>query len=178
MTTGEITAALLRDRWKRNFCLPRFTPSGWWEADVFELTDAGYWREYEIKVTRADFRQDQGKRAWRKPTGADRKGYHNKHDLLAARDTAGPSHFWFVCPAGLIGAEDVPEWAGLIHMTDCVRGPRKYRLRDVVVKPAPRLHKEKCRPQVAEKARECCYWRLHAAWGTEPGVHEPDDYVI
>ena len=178
MTAGEITQAILRDRWRRNFCLPRFTPVGWWEADVFELTDAGYWREYEIKTSRADFRNDAKKR---KVGRVER----NKHDLLAARDVSGPCQFWFVCPAGLIPVAEVPEWAGLIEMSDTGRGHKKYRVRDTVVKAAPRLHQEKCRPVVVEKARECCYWRLHAAWNAEPGlagsatgVHEPADYEI
>lgn len=172
MTAGEITTALLRDRWKRNFTLPRFTPVGWWECDVFELTEAGYWREYEIKTTRADFRQDARKERVRKG------GVRNKHDILAAHDVAGPCQFWFVCPAGVIPVAEVPEWAGLIEMSDIGRGHKKYRVRDTVVKAAPRLHQEKCRPVVVEKARECCYWRLHAAWGTSAAPHEPADYEI
>jgi hypothetical protein len=187
MTAGEITAALLRDRWKRNFCLPRFTPAGWWEADVFELTRAGYWREYEVKVTRADFRKDAEKARHKvvkvegPADGRKRKlelRRNSKHDLLAARDTSGPTQFWFVCPVGLIAPDEVPEWAGLLHMHDSGRGPKKYRIWDTVVKAAPRLHGEKCSAKVVEKARESCYWRLHAAWGTATDVHEPADYEI
>lgn len=172
MTAGDITHAILRDRWRRNFCLPRFRPAGWWECDVFELTEAGYWREYEIKTSRADFRKDAEKERVR------RSVVRNKHDLLAAGDTAGPCQFWFVCPAGLIPVVEVPEWSGLIEVTDAGKGQRRWRFRDVLVKPAPRLHGERCRPAVAAKARESCYWRLHAAWRTDVEVHEPDDYTI
>lgn len=193
MTAGDITHAIIRDRWRRNFCLPRFTPAGWWECDVWELTDAGYWREYEIKTSRADFRKDAEK-SRKKFVMVDvppeqRKNQfdtrrltqqkdRNKHELLAAGDTAGPCQFWFVCPAGLIPVAEIPAWAGLIEITDKGGGQRRWRFRDVVVKPAPRLHGEKCKPAVAEKARESCYWRLHAAWGTDVEVHEPTDYTI
>lgn len=193
MTAGDITHAILRDRWRRNFVLPRFTPSGWWECDVFEVTDAGYWREYEIKTSRADFRKDVEKHKTKlvavdvppeeRKHRFDTRRFVSapdrvKHDLLAARDVSGPNQFWFVCPVGLIPVAEIPEWAGLIEVTDSGKGQRRWRFRDRVEKDAPRLHKEKCRPAVVAKARESCYWRMHDAWGTDHEFHEPADYTI
>jgi RNA polymerase primary sigma factor len=36
--------------------LPNYTPDKWHECDVFGVTRAGYFHEFEIKLTRADFR--------------------------------------------------------------------------------------------------------------------------
>ena len=60
MNAERITAAILRERW-RKLRLPRYTPKGWWECDVFELTTSGYFREYEIKTSLSDFRNDAKK---------------------------------------------------------------------------------------------------------------------
>lgn len=42
----------------RSFVIPNYTPSGWFESDIFELTKSGYFREYEIKMSLSDFRAD------------------------------------------------------------------------------------------------------------------------
>ena len=51
ITAREIITHLLRKRYRRNFAIPNYSPDGWWECDVFELTPAGTFREYEVKVT-------------------------------------------------------------------------------------------------------------------------------
>lgn len=38
--------------------VPGYAPTGWWENDLFRLTSAGYWYEYEFKSSMRDFRAD------------------------------------------------------------------------------------------------------------------------
>lgn len=159
------TVALLRQRYRRNFCLPRYTPRRWWECDVFELTAAGYFREYEIKLTLADFRADAHKRQ----CGRDARGRRSvlqppeeKHRLLARRVAHGPTRFWFVTPEGLVPRAELPEWAGLLELRDRGAGWQPHHRWGVLeVVRAPTLHRRACDPRVAEHARGVCYWRMH-----------------
>jgi len=119
------------------------------EQDFVAVTAAGYAHEYEIKVSRADFRADMRKKEhgyWRDA--------ELKHDLLSGKvvskswqKTRLPREFSFVLPKSLgIGPDDVPDHAGLIH---CERQePTKYNYHaDILLtfpKPAPALrHAEK-----------------------------------
>lgn len=101
-------------------CMPNYAPPDWWECDVLRVTVAGYWYEYEVKLSVSDFRADKRKqqdiytkmqpgKCWRTPTGET----ENKHDLLSANEGRGPKQFWFCMPEGLIKVGKVPEWAGV-----------------------------------------------------------------
>lgn len=96
--------------------LPNFMPPGWWENDVIRVTAAGYWYEYEIKLTRSDFKKDKYKKMglnyYRNPMGIIKD--ENKHAILARNDGMGPKQFWFICPEGVIQPEEIPSWAGLM----------------------------------------------------------------
>ena len=153
MTCEAITNVILRNRWRQAFAIPRYTPDKWFEADVFERTKAGYFREYEIKTSRVDFLRDAKKEnseTWRGPTGS-------KHKRLAAKDVRGPVQFWFVVPEGLIRLNEVPEWAGLIEITQ--QSPR-HHLYEVERIKAPRLHGEKCAQAVNDHSLGICYYRF------------------
>ena len=169
MTEFDLQRPLMYERYRRNFILPNYEPkvngrTRWWECDVFEVTDAGYWREYEIKLSRADFFADAKKDrpvAYNYLPGAARE---TKHAVLARGDRSGPSRFWYVMPAGLIQPEELPCWAGLIEFTlgrwqvpgqSCVQRERQ-------VVPAPPIHNDKVDPKIVAHARSVCYWRMHA----------------
>lgn len=181
MTAGDIIRLLMRARWRRKFVLPTYAPKGWWECDVFELTPAGYFREYEVKMTRADFLADRrkGTRGWRMEGGrpdcrhrfAARvcllcgAGYRpvlteSKHGLIEARDPRGPSRFWYVAPEGLLTAADLPAWAGLIEVAARQVGAVP-RLWERETRAAPVLHREKLAGGAVTHARGICYWRMH-----------------
>jgi hypothetical protein len=149
--------AIMRDRTSGATMLPRYTPMGWWECDVAELTDSGFLREYEIKTSRADFRRDALKSGSVKtgPNWRDRQRT-TKHELLATRHTRAPNNFFFVVPEGLIPVEDVPEWAGLIYVYR--RTPNHWPEKRVV-KRAPRIHGEK-KERLGEQMLSCCAGRL------------------
>jgi len=61
ITARDIQRALILPRYRQSTVMPNYTPRGWWECDVFELTKAEMFVEYEIKLSRADFRADRNK---------------------------------------------------------------------------------------------------------------------
>ena len=156
-TAREMVASLRRHRWASEFVMPNFTPSGWWECDLFVLTKAGYFREFEVKVSRGDFFRDLQKSREVGPyVYGEKRSVALKSNLLAAGDPAGPSQFWYVTPPGLLARSAIPEWAGLIEMVG--NGPQ-FAEREIV--PAPKLHRVKADSKVRLHALEACYWRMH-----------------
>lgn len=98
-----------------------------WESDVLILTKSHYWYEIEIKVSRADFKNDL-------------KHKSKKHMLLSDADsTIKPNYFYYAVPAGLISVEEIPPYAGLIYM---------HGSRPEIVKPPRKLHSEKMRTDI------------------------------
>lgn len=158
MTEKTIVSRLLSDRWGKSFCLPNYTPPKWWECDMFERTSAGYFREYEVKITVADFRRD-GQKATEVYNNAQlsEKKQEKKFELLAAGDPRGPSQFFYVTPEGLLDRETLPPWAGWIEIYS-VEGSRGLHER-VRVK-APQIHRIKLDAD-PNHHRGTCYFRFH-----------------
>lgn len=161
LTADQIAAKLIANRYHRAFTLPCYTPVNWWECDVFEITKSGYFREYEIKISRADFKADAKKEVAeiRDYRGKVRREAASKHALLEDRSPRGPVQFWFVVPAGLVELHEVPRWAGLIEIR---QGEGRWRgtIGEHERKKAPRLHKQKLSPEIEQHAKGVCYWRL------------------
>ncbi|MCA8829413.1 hypothetical protein [Hymenobacter pini] len=102
------------------------------EADVLVLRKTGYVAEYEVKVSRADFKADFRKLS--------------KHDFLKAGHQWCANEFWFACEEGLIQLDEVPEYAGLIYIVQHryqYPGSDTWYCKNVAVvqKKAPRIHK-------------------------------------
>lgn len=75
-----------------------------WESDVLSINKNNLITEYEVKVSRGDFRADAGKKKW--------KWYEKKiEDMIS-------NYFYYVCPAGMLSAEEIPPFAGLIYATN------------------------------------------------------------
>lgn len=158
MNSQYITQGLLRGKWRQNFCLPRYTPKNWFECDVFEVTKAGYFVEYEIKITVSDFKADAAKvRAERWDKQAS-KGDLNKHQMLANGDLRSPNRFYFVTPIELLGEVAIPIWAGLLVAEPWADYPFPM-LRQI--KEAPKLHRQKLAPEILTHAQGVCYYRMH-----------------
>lgn len=166
---------------------PCYTPLDWWECDMFSVTQAGLMVEHEIKLTLADFRKDREKMKEKTTYVRDHAGKiqfdliddvrhirsvtgtRTKHDSLALRDQRGPSRFFYVVPDGMLTAEDVPEFSGLVTFNK--------HLYFKTVKKAPRLHEEKPRSEVMDHLRGIYYWRYWTARGvSDPGG--PMEYEI
>ena len=111
------------DRRGQRYIVPNCSIYGW-EPDLISITKKGFVSEYEIKVTRADFRNDFKRKL-------------NKHHLLKKRFggkySTIPNYFYYVVPLNLITEAEVPEYAGLIYLeNNCVN--------QWIIKKAPRLH--------------------------------------
>lgn len=165
MTAEDVKRAILSVRYPvARTVVPNYTPDGWWECDLFEVTHSGCFKEYEFKVSRSDFFADAakavGRRAWLKGTlfEAGEPKPQTKHGRLASGDTSGPVQFWFAVPAGLVKAEEVPAWAGLLEVHSLVaRRHHRAGVREAVK--APRLHAGKVDQKVEAHARGVCYYR-------------------
>lgn len=156
MTAKDIQRRLIVDRYKRNRCCPNYTPNNWFECDVFELTPSGQFREYEIKLTRADFRNDAKKEHERIVDGVRRMV--NKYEALVTCAPNTPNRFYYVCPVGVITDSELPSWAGLIY---CHPGRGRFPVRTELRKEAPRLHRRPIDEKIREHMETVFYWRFH-----------------
>lgn len=137
---------------------PNYTPEGWWECDLWAVTEAGFATEFEVKLTRADFRKDASK--IEKLNWSERRSGKTpelKHAKLQLADARGPSRFFYVTPQGLLKPEDIPEWAGHIEIV-----AHRGRLKPVVTKPAPALHRERVPHNTIEHCKSVFYYRFWA----------------
>lgn len=100
------------------------------EMDVLSLNKQGYLTEFEVKVSKSDFK-------------ADKKKKFKSHWYESGNETMCPNRFYYVCPEGLISIEELPTYAGLIYYSE--QGL-------TTIRKAPMLHKkQKERKGVLEK---------------------------
>jgi len=105
MTTKEIQALVCKTEiLKNNIPCENVNHLFPHECDVLSILASGYVAEYEIKISRSDFRKDGQKRKWL---------YFN--NLI---NKWIPNYFYYVCKEGLIKENEIPEFAGLIHIVD------------------------------------------------------------
>lgn len=159
VTARDIQKRLIWDRYRRSFVIPNFTPRQWYECDVFEITPAGYFREYEIKLSISDFRADakKCKTKFVDGPGPDFKWEETKK-LACIGKPPGPVQFWYVAPVGMI--KECPLWAGLIEIIWKPGNRAPFNCLPLMTKPAPRLHNEKADPTMKKYADGICYWRF------------------
>lgn len=101
------------------------------ESDLLAVTRNDYLIEYEIKLTKSDYRKDFQKKTYR---GTSRHDY-----LLQGK---GANRFYYVMPKGMVDIEDVPDFAGLIYLHELVhRG--EPRLSTEIVRQPKLLHNRK-----------------------------------
>lgn len=136
-----------------------------WESDKLIWTKAGYIYEFEVKISRADYKNDfkhkKDKHIILKgPTEEEQlmPGFywfyeHNKHlyssideckaklkptDSYYIANHRKPNFFYYAVPEGMIKPDEVPEYAGLIY----IKQEYQYNCFSIVKK-APQLHKTK-----------------------------------
>jgi len=121
VTEAEVTRCLyLRIRTGVVVAAPRFTPTSWWECDLLAVSKARFGTEYEVKLTRADFKADTKKA--RRALGVYPPQLEFKHMLLRQASERGPNRFYYVVPEGMIALNELPEWAGLIEVREFPSG--------------------------------------------------------
>jgi len=163
-------------------CCPNYTPAKWFECDLFAVTKAERFVEFEIKVSVSDFKADARKgpserdKQYFGSFSPDSKTFQNfdprgKHERLGASDERGPSRFFYVVPAGLLAVEDMPIWAGLIYAE--IPESRHFVTNGLIrlrtVKEAPHLHRAKACPRVVQHMASVMYWRY---WNLRQGLKE------
>lgn len=139
------------------------------EADLFCIRKSGLCDEFEIKTSRSDFLADKKKFInWRKlepkeygtfkwKNRFDHPSYKTKHQALLDGNLC-TNYFWYAVAEGVATIDDIPEFAGLIIITD------DNRLR--IVKTPKKLHKAKIAIEDRYKiARKSTYrfWKLKNA---------------
>lgn len=130
---------------------------GRWEMDLFRLLPSGFLSEYEIKISRADFRNDFKKqisdRKFNRETfSVEETNVRTKHDIISAGDYPA-NKFYFVVPEGLVKPEEVPEKYGLIYYVEEWDTFREIR-------PARFIHKEKRAPDLEQICKALSYREL------------------
>ena len=91
----------------------RFKGMGLAECDVISVSPSDYTWEWEIKISRADFKKDF--------TKAKHENMINEKNTRTRKGTTEfltTNYFSFVCPTGLISPEEVPEYAGLLYFNE------------------------------------------------------------
>lgn len=106
-----------------------------WEADLISVTKGLFLHEYEIKISKSDFRQDTKKRKHKYLTGKRVLTYYGNQVPI-------PAHFWYVCPRELAKEieTEIPNYCGLLTLIDCRDKYENLTHIIQVVKKAPRLH--------------------------------------
>lgn len=135
--------------------VPNYTPGGWWECDIFRVTRAGYFYEYEIKLSVADFRNDAKKSRTIYPQEfGEPPEVERKYERLAAKDLNGPACFYYVVPKEIEETvrKELPPFAGLMVM----QRPGSYIK---TVEKAPLLHDKKIEEHKCHHAQSVCVWR-------------------
>jgi len=150
LTESSIQAALFKDLVSKghSHIAPNCMALGY-EADLLSLTTSDYVHEYEIKISRSDFKADQNKK--------------NKHYIYQNAEKGFgpariPSRLYYVIPAGMVSIEEVPTHAGLIEIK-LMKTSRPY-LAAIITKPAPRLHSEKAPVGVKHKITTSLMWKV------------------
>lgn len=143
MNVTEQTMQAVVMRWVMNekhheLVLPNSTAFFWWEADLLSVTKAGYSHEFEIKISRADYKRD---------------GKKHKHRFIGMEKN-GPNYFWYVTYGFEI---EPPERAGWILVS---KYPDRNRLVLEVKKEAPRLNNWKVPEKKLLDIARCLSWRM------------------
>lgn len=148
MNEKEVIQRLARDRdhiQRYEVMVPNCYTTHDNEADFFGIRKSGFCDEFEVKVTRSDFRADAKKRVWYRESTPDDWGWKQKgmefapytkpkHEALACGETS-INYFWYAVIEGVCEVEEVPEFAGLILIRE--KGPFR------VLKSPVRLHSRK-----------------------------------
>ena len=112
----------------------RFTGMGLSECDVISVSKSDYIYEYEIKISRSDFKKDFIKEKHNHILN-EKFTYARKGEQLFRVC----NYFNYVVPRDLISLDEVPEYAGLIYINEDFTFE--------IVKKPKLLHKTKATPE-------------------------------
>lgn len=172
MKKEQLTEQSIQQRLNHFFASYKYKADGLyvfsWESDKLIWTKSGYIYEFEIKISRSDFKNDfkhkkekhivlastiaRDKAREIQMSLFEQKEQENRHwnremlerrygDIDAmAKDKRMPNYFYYAVPTGMLEPDEVPPYAGLIYIDSEYRYVKQsYR----IVKEAPQLHKTK-----------------------------------
>ena len=116
-----------------------------WEADMISATKAGFVNEYEIKISKADFRAD-----FKKPK-------HKSFLKENVRHKHYPAYFWYVTYGFEVTDEMIPSYAGHIEIVH--HRVRKNQLMLDVKKKAPKINDYKLNDKRRNKLYSGMYYK-------------------
>lgn len=126
-----------------------------WESDYLAISKDGRVYEVEIKVSHADFLNEaKNKKKKMQLLGGSivtEEDFYGFKSIDYDRQMPKPNYFYYVCPQGVIAPEEVPEFAGLIYITE----EEGFN----TVKVAPELHRQK-HSFAVESLRDKFYWGM------------------
>ena len=105
-----------------------------WEADILIIDREGFSHEIEIKMSKADFKNDFKKFYTNPHTGEK----FLKHDKICCGDYVC-NQFSFLIPMGMVNPEDIPEHCGIIEF---YHDEDRWETTFYNVRPAPRIHED------------------------------------
>jgi len=116
-----------------------------WEMDMFSMSSSGYAWEYEVKVTRSDFKAELRK--------------SKKWDHYEKKMDGTPNYFCYVVPSNLISVEDIPDYAGLYYFTDSdkIAEVKKPKLLHKSKPSVMKIYKKLLLNAVERQYLGCCY---------------------
>lgn len=105
---------------------------GDWEADILLIKDGHHSIEFEIKLSKADFKNDFKKKYRHHQTGEE----FLKHDKICCGDYPC-NYFYFLLPMGMVSHSDIPDHCGIIEF---YHNPDAFHTTFEVVRQARQLH--------------------------------------
>jgi len=160
MTANEISDVIIRNMADKQFpiFLTTFAGIGISEADVFGINRNGYMYEYEIKRSRGDFFNEFRNKDDKHRRLKKRDAIHIYDEWKYGKRTGCtyeailiPNRYFFACEPGLIKAEEVPEYSGLVYIDKIGITEQKC---------APLLHKHKANQAIYERVANVLSQRI------------------
>ena len=88
------------------------------ESDFVAVKASGKVYEYEIKVTRSDWKAEQRKRRWHVYTESEEVRKYDRVYLRGHKRFVRPDYFYMITPSMLIDPDELPDWCGLMIATE------------------------------------------------------------
>jgi len=140
--------------------VPNFTAFYTGEMDVCSVMKSGMVNEYEIKISRSDFKADLKKESKHPIFQKLLNGTNNEtFPTYSGKSTityhyTAPNYFYYVVPTDLVKVEEVPLYAGLIYVNP------KFLYDFKTIKKAVKLHPEPLSTEKKYKIAESLMWRF------------------
>lgn len=123
-----------------------FTGYGLSECDVISVSKSNYIYEYEVKISRSDFKADFKKEKHKLMTerrSTQERIIKENNQMISDVWYLTPNYYYFVVPYGLVSIDEVPEYAGLIYVSESFEF--------TIIKKPILIHKEKASSRFIRK---------------------------